>query len=1057
MKLTVLYVNTFKGGILTAADTASVGVMIVRHAYVAAADHDFTHSGIIGIAADHSPRYHGAVGNFYFFQRTRTFHIDSAGMDLGILKNNARSVPTLYAPWLGQTYFAVFDNESAVIAYGNSQVGIVSVHGYDTGILNENFIPFFKGVAADKIIFAVKHREIGVRDRDIADAFIRRRTDTGPGLAGKGLNGIADNGDRSVIEFARSAYSGAVTLCRSVNFAAGDKQGRVFGIFLGFPYICTADACRAAFAVRMDNTAVDQEAFSAADTDGGRKFRFSASGSLDIAAVDGDIRIISADSRSAVDSGGVDVTAVYGYSTIMPQTDTDALRPVVSSRIFCYAGYRRHIAAVDGNVSAFPGADSAIHALGYDGAAVDGNAAAQLVFIGSDPDSAVESTCKVASGGCVDNTPVYGNITALYAFTGIAHIAGPSDAGSACPRLYLDMAAVDDDVSFIPGNAPCPPVSSGMVAFHTDAGGIIAELRDPFGFLFFLFRNSVQIDGIRNTRRQLTHGFGIVSLSIDGKGVAGPQVNAPFCIQLRAVRQYKLHIAVQADTAGDRHIAAYYIPPCRQVIKGVIFDVRLEIARQLGIGKAPLHLTVFVQVRDRGHTDAVLGPPGHQHSDISGHGSTGGIGISVVAHPHKVCRSGIAFGVGQVLGCGRRKRCPLPREHPDRPGIAAKLAFVQVDRYRPQIFGFHLLRYLKNRAIAYARAGGWGGAYKAVGPLAAPIHAHGRITGEGILPPGGQSLPVFDIVPGEACGVNLALDTDGIPFVVPRSAAHLRFVQIAVCSRRGRAHGIAHTAALKRPSENKALFIQLVPAHIPCHIVVCHKQAPAAVDPCRGAAVLSIGIDRSRIGKGNTVQRAAVKIGVGAAGNTGLGEIEIVCGAGFKGKLFVKGPARGKGIYFGGDGVAHSVNIPVFIPPVEVVFLQVRGEIHFGIHRRGEVLPGFYEDFDFPRSPAGGAPHIAAVKVQGDHLEILFRELGGYFQNRAYAGIVSFRSQLAVIKPAARPLGGILAEGILSPAIRVIAFYISLIPDGIPLVVSRDNRALLRNSAAHRGRTQSVG
>ena len=142
---------------------------------------------------------------------------------------------------------------------------------------------------------------------------------------------------------------------------------------------------------------------------------------------------------------------------------------------------------------------------------------------------------------------------------------------------------------------------------------------------------------------------------------------------------------------------------------------------------------------------------------------------------------------------------------------------------------------------------------------------------------------------------------------------------------------------------------------------------------------------------------------------------------------------------------------------MEVVFLQVRGEIHFGIHRRREVLPGFYEDFDFPRSPAGGAPHIAAVKVQGDHLEILFRELGGYFQNRAYAGIVSFRSQLAVIKPAARSFGVVLAEGILSPAIRVVACYISLIPDGIPFVVFRDNRTLLRNSAAHRGRAQRVG
>ena len=220
---------------------------------------------------------------------------------------------------------------------------------------------------------------------------------------------------------------------------------------------------------------------------------------------------------------------------------------------------------------------------------------------------------------------------------------------------------------------------------------------------------------------------------------------------------------------------------------------------------------------------------------------------------------------------------------------------------------------------------------------------------------------------------------------------------------------------------------------------------------------MSIGVDRSRIGKGNTVQRAAVKIGVGIPGNTGIGEIKIVCRAGFKGKLLLEGPARGKGIYFGGDRVAHSVNIPVFIPPVEVVFLQVRGEVHFGIHRRREVLPGFYEDFDFPRSPAGGAPHIAAVKVQGDHLEILFRELGGYFQNRAYAGIVSFRSQLAVIKPAARPLGSVLVEGILPPAIRVVACYISLIPDGIPFVVFRDNRTLLRNSAAHRGRTQSIG
>ena len=410
-----------------------------------------------------------------------------------------------------------------------------------------------------------------------------------------------------------------------------------------------------------------------------------------------------------------------------------------------------------------------------------------------------------------------------------------------------------------------------------------------------------------------------------------------------------------------------------------------------------------------------------------------------------------------MLGCGCRKRCPLPRDHPDRPGISAKLAFVQVDRYRPQIFGFHLIRYLKNRSIAYTRAGGRRGTCKAVGPLAAPIYAHGRITGEGILPPGGRSLPIFDIVSGEACGVDLALDTDGIPFVVPRSAAHFRFVQIAVGSRRGCAHGIGYAAALKRLSENKALFIQLVPAHIPCHIVVCHKQAPAAVDPCRRTVLLSIGVDRSRIGKGNTVKGAAVKIGVGAAGNTGLGEIEIVCRAGFKGKLLLESPACGKGIYFGGDGVSHPVNIPVFIPPVEVVFLQVRGEIHFGIHRCREVLPGFYEDFDFPRSPAGGAPHIAAVKVDGDHLKILFRELGGDFQNRAYAGIVSFRSQLAVIKPAARSFGGVLAEGILPPAIKLVAFYISLIPDGIPFVVFRDNRTLLRNSAAHRGRTQSVG
>ena len=220
---------------------------------------------------------------------------------------------------------------------------------------------------------------------------------------------------------------------------------------------------------------------------------------------------------------------------------------------------------------------------------------------------------------------------------------------------------------------------------------------------------------------------------------------------------------------------------------------------------------------------------------------------------------------------------------------------------------------------------------------------------------------------------------------------------------------------------------------------------------------MSIGIDRSRIDKGHTVKGAAVKIGVGIPGNTGIGEIEIVCRAGFKGKLLLEDPAGGKGIYFGGDGVAHSVNVPVFIPPVEVVFLQIRGEVHFGIRGRGEVLPGFYDDFDFPKSPAGGAPHIAAVKVECDYLEILFRELGGHFQNRAYAGIVSFRSQLAVIKPAARSFGGVLAEGILSPAIRVVACYISLIPDGIPFVVFRDNRTLLRNSAAHRGRTQSVG
>ena len=220
---------------------------------------------------------------------------------------------------------------------------------------------------------------------------------------------------------------------------------------------------------------------------------------------------------------------------------------------------------------------------------------------------------------------------------------------------------------------------------------------------------------------------------------------------------------------------------------------------------------------------------------------------------------------------------------------------------------------------------------------------------------------------------------------------------------------------------------------------------------------MSMGTDRSRIGKGNTVKGAAVKIGVRAAGNTGIGEIEIICRAGFKGKLLLEGPACGKGIYFGGDRVSHSVNVSFFIPPVKVVFLQIRGEVHFGIRGRGEALPGFYDDFDFPKSPAGGAPHIAAVKVECDYLEILFRELGGHFQNRAYAGIVSFRSQLAVIKPAARPFGGILAESILPPAIRVVAFYISLISDCVPFVVFRGNRTLLRNSAAHRGRTQSIG
>ena len=218
-------------------------------------------------------------------------------MDIGILKNNARSVPTLYALWLGQAYFAVFDNESAVIAYGNSQVGIVSVHGYDTGILNVNLIPFFKGLPPIRLYLQLNRGSSASVIVISPTLFIHRRADTGPGLAGKRLNGIADNGDRSVIEFACSAYSGAVALCRNVNFSAGDEQGRVFRIFLGFPYVCTADACRAAFAVRMDNTTVDQKAFSAADTCGERIFQSSVSGSLDIAAVDGDIRIISADSR----------------------------------------------------------------------------------------------------------------------------------------------------------------------------------------------------------------------------------------------------------------------------------------------------------------------------------------------------------------------------------------------------------------------------------------------------------------------------------------------------------------------------------------------------------------------------------------------------------------------------------------------------------------------------------------------------------------------------------------------------------------------------------------
>ena len=111
--------------------------------------------------------------------------------------------------------------------------------------------------------------------------------------------------------------------------------------------------------------------------------------------------------------------------------------------------------------------------------------------------------------------------------------------------------------------------------------------------------------------------------------------------------------------------------------------------------------------------------------------------------------AGAAVGNKQeICFVGRYQLCHVGKALPVRPrptdgsklfgGCAAKLAFVQVDRYRSQIFGFHLLRYLKNRAIAYARAGGRRAACKAVGLLAAPIYAHGRVTGKGLLPPGGH-------------------------------------------------------------------------------------------------------------------------------------------------------------------------------------------------------------------------------------------------------------------------------------------------------------------------------
>ena len=271
---------------------------------------------------------------------------------------------------------------------------------------------------------------------------------------------------------------------------------------------------------------------------------------------------------------------------------------ILFNRKVVNAASRRYRTAVDGNAAIPPCGDRAVGGVGNDRAAVDGNAAAISGTAAANSHAESSYSGPFCDRFGTDDAAVDGNAAAQSLFGGesagvYARVILGRSADRRCAILSsgADIAAVDDDrtLAFV----------DSVVGLHPAHAP--ANTGQPFIGPYNIINAPVAVEILRKARRQLAHGVLAGALGIDGEGIALLHIDAPLRLEVTAVLQDEIDLALRIHTGRDGHVALHHVPAGRQLVPLVlqIKNAVRSIALQHGVFGAELLLAVRVQIGHR--------------------------------------------------------------------------------------------------------------------------------------------------------------------------------------------------------------------------------------------------------------------------------------------------------------------------------------------------------------------------------------------------------------------------------------------------------------------------